>query len=273
MHRDGELSATDYSEMVLNALGKENEASVIQAQIGNLEVSVEIYSAPKNRESLRAKRSAGLYRLASDAKPGSDEQLALARGFANGATVADASKVKEILEGKMSGLTIDSEMRWSLVKSLTERGVFGAKEIDAELERDNTADGARHAAEAKAMIATAPSKAEVWTALTTTELSNHIQRHMLIGANRPIQQDLWAPYVDKYFEVVKKIWDDNSYEIGKQFADLAFPRFAPTSENLAKAENWISNNPDASDGVMRCVKEGRDSLIRALKAQSVDVID
>jgi aminopeptidase N len=151
--------------------------------------------------------------------------------------------------------------------------VFGAKEIDAELERDNTADGARHAAEAKAMIATAPSKAEVWTALTTTELSNHIQRHMLIGANRPIQQDLWAPYVDKYFEVVKKIWDDNSYEIGKQFADLAFPRFAPTSENLAKAENWISNNPDASDGVMRCVKEGRDSLIRALKAQSVDVID
>ena len=273
MHRDGELSATDYAEMVLNALDKENEASVIQAQIGNLEVAVEMYSAPSNREKLRAKRSAGLYELAKSAKPGSDEQLALARGFANGATISDAAKVKDILDGKMAGLTIDSEMRWSLVKSLTERGVFSATEIDAELARDNTADGARHAAEAKAMIATPQAKAEVWSALTNTELSNHIQRHMLIGVNRPIQQDLWAPYVDKYFEVVRKLWDENSYEIGKQFADLAFPRLAPTAENLAKAEKWIAANQDASDGVMRCVKEGRDSLVRALKAQSVDVID
>ena len=93
---------------------------------------------------------------------------------------------------------------------------------------------------------------------------------MLLGANRPIQQDLWAPYVDKYFEIVRKIWDENSYEIGKQFADLAFPRFAPTAENLAKAEKWIADNKDASDGVMRCVKEGRDALERALKAQKAD---
>ena len=32
----------------------------------------------------------------------------------------------------------------------------------------------------------------------------------------------------------------------------------------------IADNQDASDGVMRCVKEGRDSLQRALKAQAAD---
>jgi aminopeptidase N len=270
MHRDGELSATDYTEIVLNALGKENEASVIGAQLVNLETSVEIYSAPTNREALRAKRSAGLHKLASEAKPGSDEQLALARGFANGATAADAPKVKDILDGKLSGLAIDTEMRWALVKSLTERGLFGAAEIDAELQRDNTADGTRHAAEARAMISSAASKAETWKALTTTELSNHIQRHMLIGINRPIQQDLYAPYVDLYFSLVKKIWDENSYEVGKQFADLAFPRFAPSAENLAKVESWIAANENASDGVKRCVKEGRDAMKRALNAQAAD---
>ena len=270
MHRDGELSATDYSEMVLNALGKENEASVIAAQLLNLETAVEIYSSPSNRESLRAKRSAGLYKLATEAKAGSDEQLALARGFANGATIADAPKVKNILDGKLSGLAIDTEMRWALVKSLSERGVFGATEIDAELSLDNTADGTRHAAEARAMIATAASKSETWKALTTTEMSNHIQRHMLIGINRPIQQDLYAPFVNQYFASVRKIWDENSYEVGKQFAELAFPRFAATAENLAKAEKWIADNSDASDGVMRCVKEGRDAMKRALKAQKAD---
>jgi aminopeptidase N len=270
MHRDGELSATDYSEMVLNALGKENEASVIAAQLLNLETAVEIYSSQTNRESLRAKRSAGLFKLATEAKAGSDEQLALARGFANGATIADAPRLKDILDGKLSGLAIDTEMRWALVKSLSERGVFGAAEIDAELALDNTADGTRHAAEARAMIATSASKAETWKALTTTEMSNHIQRHMLIGINRPIQQDLYAPFVDQYFASVRKFWDENSYEVGKQFAELAFPRFAATSENLAKAEKWIADNSDASDGVMRCVKEGRDAMKRALKAQKAD---
>ena len=270
MHRDGELSATDYTEIVLNALGKENEASVIAAQLVNLETAVELYSAPNNREKLRAHRSEGLYKLALAAAAGSDEQLALAKGFASAATVADASKVKEILEGKLSGLTVDTEMRWALVKSLAERGVFGTAEIDAELQRDNTADGTRHAAEARAMIATSEAKAAAWKTLTTTELSNHIQRHMLMGINRPIQQDLYEPYVNQYFATVKNFCDANSYEVGMQFAVMAFPRFAPTDENLAKAEKWIAENQDASDGVMRWVKEGRDAIKRALKAQLAD---
>ena len=271
MHRDGELSASDYLEIVLNSLGKENEASVISAQLGQLDTSVHLYSAPEKRESLRAKRSAGLYKLATEAKPGSDEQLALARGFANGATKADASKIKDIFEGSMPGLTIDTEMRWALVKALADRGVFGNKEIDAELERDNTADGVRHAAEARALIESASSKEDTWNKLTSTELSNHIQRHMLLGINCPFQQDLYEPYVDKYFAIVKKMWDENSYEIGKQFADFAFPRYAPTAENLAKAEKWIADNANASDGVMRCVKEGRDAMKRALNAQKADI--
>ena len=270
MHRDGELSASDYTEIVLNALGKENEASVIGAQLINLETAVELYSSPKNREALRKKRSEGLYQLAKSAKPGSDEQLALVRGFANGATVSDAPKVKEFLEGKLQGLTVDSEMRWALVKSLAERGIFGASEVDAELERDKTADGERHAAEAHALVPTADNKAKVWQRLTTTELSNYIHRHTLLGVNRPIQQDLWAPYVDKYFAEVKDVWAKYSYEIAKQFADFAFPRFAPSDANLQKAEKWLSENSNASDGLIRCVKEGRDSMIRALNAQKSD---
>ena len=270
MHRDGELSATDYTEIVLNALGKENEASVIGAQLAQLDTSVHLYSAPEKREALRAKRSAGLYKLAIEAQPGSDEQLALVRGFAVGATKTDAPKIKEILDGGLPGLAVDTEMRWVLVKALADRGVFGEKEIDAELARDNTADGARHAAEARALIESVSSKEATWKALTTSDLSNHIQRHMLIGFNCPFQQDLYEPYVDKYFATVKKIWDENSYEIGKQFADFAFPRYAPTAANLAKAEKWIADNADASDGVMRCVKEGRDAMKRALNAQKAD---
>ena len=270
MHRDGELSATDYTEIVLNALGKESEASVINAQLTNLETAVEIYSSPNNREKLRARRSSGLYQLATAAKAGSDEQLALVKGFAAGATKADAPKIKEILDGKLAGVTVDTEMRWSLIKALTEHGIYGQNEIDAELKRDNTADGVRHGAEARAMIATAENKAAIWLELTTTKLSNHIQRHILMGANRPSQQELWAPYIDKYFAEVRRMWDENSYETGLQFANLAFPRFAATAENLAKAEKWITDNADASDGVKRAVKEGRDAMKRALKAQAAD---
>lgn len=270
MHRDGELSATDYVEIVLNALGNENEASVIQAQIANLETSVEVYSHPRNRRTLQMKRSTGLYALAKDAKPASDEQLALVKGFVGGATVDDAGKVKEILDGALAGLAIDTEMRWSLVKSLAERGVFGEAEIAQELERDNTADGNRHAAEARALIATAEAKAKAWELLTQSELSNHIQRHILLGINRPMQQDLWAPYVDKYFAIVRKISDENTYEITKQFADLAFPRFAVSETTVKEAEAWITAHSDAGDAVKRSIREGRDALVRALKVQACD---
>ena len=270
MHRDGELSATDYVEIVLNALGKETEASVINAQLGQLETSVQVYSAPRNREKLRDRRSKGLLKLANEAKPGSDEQLALVKGFASGATIADAPKLIELLNGKLTGLTIDTEMRWVLIKAIADRGLYGFAEIDAELARDNTADGNRHAAEARAMIPAMNSKAETWKVLTTAELSNHIQRHMLIGFNCPVQQELYEPYVDQYFIQVRRMWEENTYEIGKQFAELAFPRFASSEENLAKAEKWIVDNQDASDGVMRCVKEGRDAMKRALKVQKAD---
>ena len=89
-----------------------------------------------------------------------------------------------------------------------------------------------------------------------------------MGINRPIQQDLYKPYVDHYFEIVKEFCAKNSYEVSMQFAVMAFPRFATTSETLAKAEKWIADNKDASDGVIRWIKEGRDSIKRALKAQA-----
>ena len=54
-----------------------------------------------------------------------------------------------------AGLTIDTELRWTLLQSLVANGAAGADEIEAELDRDRTASGEREAAHAHALVPTA----------------------------------------------------------------------------------------------------------------------
>ena len=60
----------------------------------------------------------------------------------------------------LDGLTVDTELRWALLGRLVSRGFrgFGAVEINAELARDATDAGERHAATCRAAIPTAEAK-------------------------------------------------------------------------------------------------------------------
>ena len=53
-----------------------------------------------------------------------------------------------------------------------------------------------------------------------------------------------------------------TFKIGPPVVSVVIPAF--------NAEKWIAENKDASDGVMRWVKEGRDAIKRALKAQAAN---
>ena len=58
-------------------------------------------------------------------------------------------------DGIPAGLTIDTELRWSILQALSAAGRVGEAEINAELDNDRTAGGERQAAIATALIATA----------------------------------------------------------------------------------------------------------------------
>ena len=270
--RDGELSASDYITIALNALGTESDISIVSATNTNIETAIWQYAAPSHRPALRAKVSDALNKFLKASAAGSDHQLAFARGFAESAATPEQSKeIIEILNGSINGLTIDAELRWHLVICAVKRGLLGASDIDAELAKDNTAHGKQYGALAHAAIPTAQAKEKAFTSVTTENLSNTIHAYTCRGFNVALHSELLTPFIDRYFAILIDLWNTKGYEIAETTATMLFPGFIVSDETLAKAQNWLDvTGKDAPNALRRVITEGRDALARSLRAQKKD---
>jgi len=270
--RDGELSASDYITIALNALGTESDISIVSATNTNIETAIWQYAAPSHRPALRAKVSDALNKFLKASAAGSDHQLAFARGFAESASTPEQSKeIIEILNGSINGLTIDAELRWHLVICAVKRGLLGASDIDAELAKDNTAHGKQYGALAHAAIPTAQAKEKAFTSVTTENLSNTIHAYTCRGFNVALHSELLTPFIDRYFAILIDLWNTKGYEIAETTATMLFPGFIVSDETLAKAQNWLDvTGKDAPNALRRVITEGRDPLARSLRAQKKD---
>ncbi|HEY3292158.1 MAG TPA: ERAP1-like C-terminal domain-containing protein, partial [Candidatus Nanopelagicaceae bacterium] len=272
MLRDAELAASDYVPLVLNALAGESDTSVIKVTLRQLNSAVELFASSANRVRLRAEKAIGIEALLDGTEPGSDLQLIYAREFATSAkSAAQYAKVRSMLEGKMKGLVVDADLRWALLNALVESGVATHEEVDAELERDKTASGQRSAAFARAAFPDAAAKSEAFRAAIYDGLSNHIQLATIQGFNRPSQREMLAPYTDKYFDVVLKVWEKETYEIASNVVQGLYPVYQASPETLKMTEDWLAGvGKDSPNGLRRLMSENRDAMARALKAQAKD---
>ena len=270
--RDGELSASDYIAIALNALGTESDISIVSATNTNIETAIWFYASPGHRAALRATVSDSLNKFLKAAPAGSDHQLSFARAFAeSAATDAQGKEILEILNGSIKGLTVDAEIRWHLVICAVKRGLLGSADIDAEVAKDNTAHGKQYGALAHAAIPTAAAKQKAFTAVTSEKLSNTIHAYTCRGFNVAMQSELLIPYVDQYFAILIDLWTTAGYEIAETTATMLFPSFIVTDETLAKAQKWIDvTGKDAPNALRRVILEGRDALARSLRAQKKD---
>src|SRR5260370_36363196 len=92
-------------------------------------------------------------RLLHAGGPGSDHQLAWAQLLGwTAITPEQLDLLAGLLSGsaEITGLTVDTELRWSLVSRLAATGRAGEGQIHAELERDPTDAGRRHAGACRA---------------------------------------------------------------------------------------------------------------------------
>ena len=270
--RDGELAASDYIEIALNALKGESDISMIAATFTQIDTAIWAYVSPKNRDAMRLATANAAQELLDSAKPGSDHQLQYARAFANNAfTPAQFDRLKEILNGSLNGLVIDAELRWYLFLCGIKRGIFGVADIQAEADRDKTAHGKQYVAYAHAALPNHEAKAAAFKSVTTDDLSNTIHSYKCRGFNENIHCDLLGAFVDDYFDAILKVWATKGFEIAETTATLTFPTWAISEETAKKAQHWLDvTGKDASHALRRTVAEGRDAMTRALKARAVD---
>ncbi|MFF0787923.1 aminopeptidase N [Streptomyces spiralis] len=273
MTRDGELATRDYLSLVLSGIGKESDIGVVQSLHRQVKLAIELYADPAARDALLARWTEATLAHLRAAEPGSDHQLAWARAFAATARTPEQLDLLEgLLDGSQSieGLVVDTELRWAFVERLAAVGRFDEPEIAAEYARDKTAAGERHAATARAARPTPEAKEEAWASVIDSDkLPNAVQEAVISGFVQTDQRELLAPYTERYFEVVKDIWDSRSHEIAQQIAVGLYPAIQVSEDTLRRTDEWLASaEPNAA--LRRLVSESRAGVERALKAQAAD---
>ncbi|WP_329177002.1 aminopeptidase N [Streptomyces decoyicus] len=273
MTRDGELATRDYLSLVLSGIGKESDIGVVQSLHRQVKLALDLYAAPEWRETGLATWTAAALEQLRAAEPGSDHQLAWARAFAAAArTDEQLDLLQGLLEGteEVSGLAVDTELRWALVHRLAATGRADEKTIAAELDRDKTSAGERYAASARAARPTAEAKDGAWASVVESDqLPNSLQESVIGGFVQTDQRELLAPYTAKYFAAVKDIWNSRSHEMAQQIAVGLYPALQVSQETLDATDAWLAS-AEPSAALRRLMTESRAGIERALKAQKAD---
>jgi aminopeptidase N len=271
--RDAELATRDYVALVCAGLPAERDVNLVTATLRQVQATLTQYAdptwAPTGLRQIADVAKAALTRAA----PHSGLQLLWARTFAAVArSEADLAILRGWLDGSgiPAGLAIDTELRWMLLSALVANGAAGPDAVEAELDRDRTASGERSAAQANALVPTPENKAETWRRLTGDDkLANWLQRALLLGFHHPSQLELTEPYVSKYFDAVGDIWASHDSEPAQEFVEYGYPTYHVSPATVEATDTWL-----AADGhpapLRRLVAEGRDGVVRALKARAKD---
>ncbi len=279
MCRDGEMAARDYVRLVMSGIASVPDISVAQTLLRQAGQAARRFADPGWRKAGLALIADALRRLLREASAGSDAQLAYLRAFAGVATsAADLALLAGLLDGseRLDGLSVDTDLRWALLARRVSRGggpdgsrVFGPAEIDAELARDVTDAGERHAATCRAAIPTVEAKRAAWRSLTSGDLTIAMFRAALAGFADPDQPELVEPYRADYFGVVGDVWRDWSSAMAQDFVSGVYMAFALSEETIEATDAYIADaEPPAA--LRRLLLEGRDDVLRALRCQARD---
>jgi aminopeptidase N len=272
MLRDAEINATDFIEIALAGLTGEDDIATVTIIANQLVTAVEFYSSPTKRDSARLKVGNAFESMLTNAKAGSDHQLQFARNFTSFASSAEHNDlIKELLDGKLAGLKVDADLRWTFVIALSERGLMDKEALAAELLKDNTLTGQLSHATCLAALPTAEAKEATWKSITTEEITTSLREAKLAGFMRALHRPLLSAYVDPYFDLLLETWGKKSYEVASKFVTGMYPSYITNQVTLDKTINWLATTgKDGQAGLRRLVSEGRDSLERALKVQAKD---
>ncbi|MCO5974195.1 aminopeptidase N [Actinoallomurus soli] len=272
MCRDAELAARDYVRLVLSGIRGVTDVSVAQTLLRQARLATSQYADPAWRETGYRLLADELHTLLSEAEPGSDWQLAYTQAFVSVATSEEhVAYVRGLLDGSttLDGLVVDTDLRWSLLRRLVVRGAAGEEEVEAELRRDATAAGERHAVAGRAAIPTAEAKAAAWERIIGGELPNALYRATLGGFVDTDDISLLEPYVEKYFAEVGRVWSSWSSDMASTFAETAYPFLVISPATIDRTTAYLeAENPPSA--LRRLLVEGRDGVARALRAREKD---
>jgi aminopeptidase N len=274
MARDAELPAREFLELAIRHAPREREIGALERVLAQAQVAINLYGDPGSRDVSADRLAATALDQARRAEAGGDHQLAWIRTFSSVArSTEDVDRLRGLLDGSFGipGLAVDTELRWAIVQALASAGGPGTDElIAAERRRDPTDLGERYEAAAMAARPTREAKQRSWDRLLddrsiTVALAGAIMR----GFQQPGQEGLLEPYATRYIEELGRVWEERDFEFALAFGEQMFPRWG-VSEGTVELVDGALAKTDLPGPTRRLLLEGKDRLLRAIRARRVD---
>ncbi|HEY4991270.1 MAG TPA: aminopeptidase N, partial [Nakamurella sp.] len=278
MTRDALMRARDFVTLAVRGVASEDQIGVLQRVLAQLQVAVGSYAEPGWATSTGWPQvSAALRNLAITAPAGGDTQLAAVQALCGARLRPEQlSEIAGWRDGSapLPGLTVDTDLSWTLLGALVAHGTAGTAEIDSAAEADSTASGERSATQVRALVPTVENKVAVWERLIGDDgianalQSNALQSAAIGGFSHPAQAALLEPFVDRYFADVAGVWQRRSIEVASKVVVGLYPRWAIHPRTVELAVEWDAQ--DHQPALRRLVSEGRAGTERALRARAAD---
>jgi len=286
MTRDAELRARDFVALVSNGVQAETEVGVAQRLLLQAQTALGSYADPDWARSEGWPAFADrLLDLARGAQPGSDDQLAFVNALCSSVLSTRHVVVLADLLGLphdqdpahlgLAGLSIDTDLRWRIVTALAAAGDIDADGpetpfIDAEVQRDPTAAGKRHGAQASAARPELAVKEKAWSQVTEDDtLANITARSIIGGFVEPGQAELLKPFTERYFAAILGVWQRRSSEVAQTVVIGLYPSWDISDDGIAAADRFLAD-PELPPALRRLVLEGRAGIERSLRARRFD---
>ncbi|OBI17652.1 MULTISPECIES: aminopeptidase N [unclassified Mycobacterium] len=282
MTREAEMRARDFVALVSTGVHAETEVGVAQRLLLQAQTALASYAEPGwAHEQGWPQFADRLLELARAAEPGSDHQLAFVNSLCSSVlstrhvvTLADLLD-HDPAELGLAGLEIDTDLRWRIVTALAGAGEIdadgpGTPFIDAEVQRDPTAAGKRHGAQAATARPQRQVKEEAWTTVIEDDtLANITARSIIAGFAPPGQHALLDPFTDRYFAAIPGVWARRSSEVAQTVVIGLYPHWNISEAGIAAADRFLSD-PEVPPALRRLVLEGQAGVKRALRARGFD---
>ncbi|BBZ51815.1 aminopeptidase N [Mycobacterium heidelbergense] len=284
MTREAELRARDFVALVSGGVRAETEVGVAQRLLLQAQTALGSYAEPGwAREQGWPRFADRLLELARGARPGSDHQLAFVNTLCSSVlsprhvvVLADLLD-RDPADLGLAGLQVDTDLRWRIVTALATAGDIDADGpatpfIDAEVQRDPTAAGKRHGAQAAAARPQPRVKEEAWTTVVEDDtLANITARAIIAGFAPPGQGELLTPFTARYFEAIPGVWARRSSEVAQTVVVGLYPSWDISDAGVAAADELLAApESEVPPALRRLVLEGQAGVKRALRARAFD---
>ena len=282
MTREAELRARDFVALVSGGVQAETEVGVAQRLLMQAQTALASYAEPGwAHEHGWPQFADRLLVLARTAEPGSDHQLAFVNTLCSSMLSPwHVDVLADLLDHDpadlgLAGLEIDTDLRWRIVTALAGAGEIDADGsatpfIDAEVQRDPTAAGKRHGAQAATARPQPQVKEEAWTTVIEDDtLANITARAIIAGFAPHGQHELLKPFTDRYFEAIAGVWARRSSEVAQTVMIGLYPHWNISEEGVAAADKFLSD-PEVPPALRRLVLEGQAGVKRSLRARTFD---